>query len=76
MTAFTTQVYWCILSHDCKETFLRAFRRTDSAAGLLLAGITYWRDAQIIKGTLPERYRETEGFLKLHLDSGVVPYYI
>jgi hypothetical protein len=59
-----------------KDIFLNAFRNKMSAPGILLADLTYWRDARKIEGNLPEKYRGQEGFLKLHTDLGVVPYYI
>ncbi|MEI6158133.1 MAG: hypothetical protein WCP87_07195 [Atribacterota bacterium] len=59
-----------------KENFVGLFRGEPSDRLLWVADLTYWRDSQMIKGTLPERYEGTRGFLQLHLDLGVMPYYI
>jgi len=59
-----------------KEDFLSIFRGEPTDRILWIADLTYWRDSQIIRGTLPDEYRGIDGFLKLHRDLGVVPYYI
>ncbi len=43
---------------------------------LWIPDLTWWRDAQITKGALAPEYRNDEGFLKLHRDLGVMPYYV
>ena len=43
---------------------------------LWIPDLTWWRDAQMIQGVLPWEYRGDEGFLQLHRDLGVMPYYI
>jgi uroporphyrinogen-III decarboxylase len=59
-----------------KELFLKLFRGEAVDRVLCVFDLTYWRDAQIMQESLPEEYRGNEGFLKLHLDLGVMPYYI
>lgn len=59
-----------------KENFLRLFRRQKTDRILWVSDLTYWRDAQIIQGKLPPEYMGLDGFLKLHIDLGVMPYYI
>ena len=59
-----------------RENFLRIFRGEPTDKVLWISDLTYWRDSQIIKGKLPVEYRGNDGFLKLHLDLGVMPYYI
>jgi hypothetical protein len=59
-----------------KENFIQIFRGEPADRILWIADLTYWRDSQIIKGILPDEYRGIDGFLKLHKDLGVVPYYI
>jgi hypothetical protein len=59
-----------------KEDFLKIFRGERPTGIPWVADLTYWRDSQIIRDALPGRYRGPEGFLKLHVDLGVMPYYI
>lgn len=59
-----------------RENLLNIFRGKPTNRILWIADLTYWRDSQIMKGTLPDEYLGIDGFLKLHKDLGVVPYYI
>ena len=59
-----------------KASFLHIFHGQETDRIPWVADLTYWRDAQIVQGTLPPEYSGTDGFLKLHLDLGVMPYYI
>lgn len=59
-----------------KVNLINIFRGEPSDRILWIADLTYWRDSQIIQGILPDEYHGTDGFLKLHKDLGVVPYYI
>jgi len=59
-----------------RENFIRMFRGEPTDRVLWVSDLTYWRDSQIIQGTLSEEYRGNDGFLRLHLDLGVMPYYI
>jgi hypothetical protein len=59
-----------------KSDFLRIFHGEKPHRTPWVADLTYWRDSQIIRGVLPEKYRGINGFLKLHIDLGVMPYYI
>lgn len=59
-----------------KENLIQIFRGEPPDQILWIADLTYWRDSQIIQGTLPNEYYGIDGFLKLHKDLGVVPYYI
>ena len=43
---------------------------------LWVADLTWWRDARIRSGELPPEYQGNEGFLRLHLDLAVMPYYV
>ena len=59
-----------------KESFLKTFHREKTDRIPWVADLTYWRDAQIVQGTLAPEYCGMDGFLKLHTDLGVMPYYI
>jgi uroporphyrinogen-III decarboxylase len=59
-----------------RADFLKIFRGQRPEKTPWAADLTYWRDSQILQGRLPGEYRGPEGFLKLHLDLGVMPYYI
>lgn len=43
---------------------------------LWIADLTWWIDAQAARGSLPQEYRGDDGFLRLHRNLGVMPYYI
>jgi len=59
-----------------RENFLRLFRGEPADRVLWVSDLTYWRDSQLVQGTLPAEYMGNDGFLKLHLDLGIMPYYI
>jgi hypothetical protein len=59
-----------------RENFLKIFRGEKPDKILLISDLTYWRDSQIIQGKLPQKYMGNTGFLRLHLDLGIMPYYI
>ncbi len=59
-----------------RVNFLRLFRGEPADKVLLISDLTYWRDSQIVQDRLPARYMGVDGFLKLHLDLGIMPYYI
>jgi len=59
-----------------RENFLRMFRGQPADKILWVSDLTYWRDAQIIQKKLPSKYLGSNGFLQLHIDLGVMPYYI
>ncbi len=59
-----------------RENFLRMFRGEPTDSVLWISDLTYWRDSQIMQGRLPAQYMGVDGFLKLHLDLGIMPYYI
>jgi len=59
-----------------RQNFINLFRGEETDRILWISDLTYWRDSQIFQGRLPSEYGGTDGFLKLHLDLGVMPYYI
>jgi hypothetical protein len=59
-----------------RERFLSLFRGEPQSSVPCVYDLTYWRDAHRTAGTLPDRYRGHEGFLALHRDLGVMPYYV
>jgi hypothetical protein len=59
-----------------KRNFLKLFRGEGTERIPWIADLTYWRDAHIVQGTLPPQYSGLDGFLRLHIDLGVMPYYI
>lgn len=59
-----------------REAFLNIFRGGKTDRILWVSDLTYWRDSQISLGKLPSKYMGIDGFLLLHLDLGVMPYYI
>ena len=59
-----------------RETFLSLFRGEPVPRIPCVYDLTYWRYAHRTAGTLPDRYRGHEGFLRLHQDLGVMPYYV
>jgi hypothetical protein len=59
-----------------RDRFLALFHGEPEPSVPCVYDLTYWRDAQQTAGTLPARYRGYEGFLALHRDLGVMPYYV
>lgn len=64
------------MASSARDAFLGLFRGEPVQSVPCVYDLTYWRDAHRTAGTLPERYRGHEGFLRLHEDLGVMPYYV
>ena len=64
------------MARSNRENFIRVFQGETTDKILWVPDLTWWRDSQLKKGTLPPEYRGGYGFLKLHTDLGVMPYYI
>jgi len=64
------------MSYSAREAFLALFRGEPVRAMPCVYDLTYWRTAHQSAGDLPDRYRGHDGFLRLHHDLGVMPYYV
>jgi len=64
------------MAQSNRENFISIFQGKPVDKILWIPDLTWWRDSQIKKGTLPPEYLGNYGFLKLHTDLGVMPYYI
>ena len=64
------------MTPSARERFLAVFHGERVSPLPCVYDLTYWRDAHLATGDLPERYRGHDGFLALHRDLGVMPYYL